>query len=50
MPFKDARTLITSPTSGPQHLRRGIGHFTRSGFKDAEDDFHLGNWDASGNQ
>jgi hypothetical protein len=38
MPFRDARTLISSVDSGPTDMRRGIAHFTRSTCRDAEDD------------
>jgi hypothetical protein len=49
MPFRDARTLIASPLSGPTDLRRGIAHFTRSTYRDSDDEYNLDNWDAEGN-
>ena len=49
MPFRDARTLISSVDSGPTDIRRGIAHFTRSTCRDAEDDYNLDNWDSAGN-
>ena len=49
MPFRDARTLITTSTSGPMSLRRGIATYTRSEFRDAIEDYNLDHFDVHGN-
>jgi hypothetical protein len=43
MPFRDARKLISTPASGPQHVRRGIAPFSRSVFRDNDEDLSLDN-------
>jgi hypothetical protein len=48
MPFRDARTLITTATSGPMSLRRGIATCSRSEFRDATEDYNLDHFDVNG--
>jgi hypothetical protein len=49
MPFRDARKLISTPASGPQQVRRGIAPFSRSVFRDFDEDMSLDNWDSPDN-
>ena len=47
MPFRDARALVTTPTSPSALLRRGMGSFTRSMFRDLEnEEYNLDIWDS----
>ena len=48
MPFWDARQLIAHTQGDTAHLRRGIAQFTRSVFRDDNDDLNLDIYDENG--